>query len=1399
MSEFLDRISQFSQKKLTLLAAQLRDRVEALETRDKIAIIGIGCRFPGGVDTPENYWDVLTARRDVISEVPPDRWDVDAFYDPDPERAGKITTRFGGWLDDVDRFDPQFFSISPREAQSLDPQQRLLMEVTWRALENAGLSAASLSGSKTGVFCGISGVDYHSILRAAGTENYDAYMASGVAHSVASGRLSYFLGLHGPSLSIDTACSSSLVAIHEAVQSLRRRECNIALAGGSNLILTPETTIALSRAQMMAPDGRCKTFDARANGFVRSEGCGMIVLKRLSDAQKDNDPIIAVIRGTAINQDGRSNGLTAPNGVAQEAVLRAALKDAGVAPGDVSFVEAHGTGTALGDPIEVHALGSVLCPDRGSSAPLRIGSVKSSIGHLEAAAGVASLIKVALSLHHARLPGQANLETLNPLIQWDRLDLEPQRKTEKWPDSAAKMAGVSSFGFSGTNVHMILEKSPEPPEKQLPTERGTHLLTVSARSPEALAELKSSYASEVTGAVPLTDIAYSANVGRDHFQHRFATVSKNGVEAHSALRDTDPAAMVFSGSAPRNPPGLAFVFTGQGSQYAGMSKVLYESNPVFRSALDRFDGLLANELSTSLLEVLHGVSSDINDTALAQPALLAVELALAELWQSWGIQPKMVLGHSLGEFAAACVAEVLSPEDALRLVVERGRLMAEAPGDGAMVSVVADETSIRERLSKHPGRLSIAAVNGPSNVVISGERSAVDQMRAKLDADGIHTKALQVSQAFHSPLMDPILDRFEEFASKFEFGRPKIDLISNVTGERAAPHSVTPRYWRDHIRSTVRFQSGLQTAADAGCDIFLEIGPHPVLATMAQMSSSSDRPEWVSSLCRGEDDETRMLSSLAQLYVKGAEVNWRSFDAPWKRSIVPIAGYPFQRDRYWVEEPTNTDLAHSASTSFPGRKVSQSISDHDLLEMQFNLSRMSWVNDHRIHGCLAIPSPVFMSWALQVGRDILGNETVTLEQFTMLRPLHFEEDDPVIVQFALAPAQDGTRAFTISEQTDTGTWARLSEGRIRTSVSPADPISLEALRANVNRRLDIAEFYSSLRDLGLEFGPRFRGATEISQGNGQALARIERPDGIEAQASGLLVHPALLDSSLHIIAAALSMGSIETPYLLLSVGSIESRAPLPERFWCHVSVDDSETIAQRDAFIAQLQLIDDAGQVLIRFDDISLKRVSRQDFAVVDLPPEISNIIHEVIWNKEAPQLAPRELAEMTLPNLDKMARENGLYDTYPAFQERLDQLCSAYIVQALKSLGLVFVTDDILVAENILRDLGVRTSHRRLFDRMLQILAEDGVLAEQPDGWRVLRSPEPIDAESLCHDLRSEFPGCEPEISVTARCARELASVLTGNIDPLTLCFRQGRLRKRKHSTRTRPLPEPITPLFRI
>lgn len=532
MSDFLERISQYSPKRLALLADELRSRVERLEhaASEPIAIVGIGCRLPGGVRTPEAFWDLLRAGVDAIREVPPDRWDVDASYDPDPDAPGKMSTRWGGFIDHVDAFDPHFFGISPREAQSMDPQQRLLLEVAWEALEHAAISPQRLEGTRTSVYLGLSASDYLQLIRSGGLGSLDAYTASGVAHSIASGRLSYFLGIRGPSVTIDTACSSSLVAIHHAVGSLRRGESSMALAGGVNLVLGPDVTIALSKARMMAPDGRCKAFDASADGFVRGEGCAILVLKRLSDAQSDGDRIVALIRGSAANQDGRSNGLTAPNGPSQVDVLRDALADAGVQPHEVGYVEAHGTGTSLGDPIEVQALGRVFGTQPRESGPLLIGSVKSNIGHLEAAAGVAGLIKLVLCLEHGEIPGQIHLTNPNPHIGWETLGVRAPTAATAWPstEGSRRVGGVSSFGFSGTNVHMVLEQAPEPSIVAADSagQRPAHIVTVSARSSDALATLASAYANHLRKLNDnLSDVAHTLSAGRAHFANRAAFVT----------------------------------------------------------------------------------------------------------------------------------------------------------------------------------------------------------------------------------------------------------------------------------------------------------------------------------------------------------------------------------------------------------------------------------------------------------------------------------------------------------------------------------------------------------------------------------------------------------------------------------------------------------------------------------------------------------------------------------------------------------------------------------------------------------------------------------------------------------------------------------------------------------
>lgn len=690
----------------------MQREVEAMRRnqREPIAIVGLGCRFPGGADGPAAFWRNLRDGTDAVTEVPPERWDVDAYYDPDPEVPGKAYTRWGSFLRDADQFDPQFFGISPREATSMDPQQRILLEVAWEALEHAGIAPGSLAGSPAGVFVGMSGNDYaHLPTKFGDLESVDLYFGTGTAPSVAAGRIAYTLGLRGPALAVDTACSSSLMAVHLACQSLRSRECSLAIAGGVTLILLPDGAVITSRLRMMSFDGRCKTFDASADGYVRGEGCGLVVLKRLSDAEADGDRVLAVILGSAANQDGRSNGLTAPNALAQEAVLRAALSSAGVAPEAVSHVETHGTGTALGDPIELGAITKVYAADRTRDNPLYVTSVKTNVGHLEATAGVVGLIKVVLALTHREIPPHLHLRTPNPLIPWAALPVIVPTAPTAWPapGGARRVAGISAFGFSGTNVHAIVAEAPTQVLGQAPTEtpivddaarpvadvdRPRHVLCLSAKSDAALRSLANRYLQHLAGVADadLADVCATANAGRSHFGHRWSATGATVDELRTALAGwlagAAPAG-VHAGILPGgDAPEVAFLFTGQGAQFAGMARRLNDTQPTFRAALDRCADLVAPHLDRSLLDVLYpppgGHAPDIDDTTYTQPALFAVEYALAELWRSWGVAPAVVLGHSVGELVAACVAGVFDLADGLALAAARGRLMGPCRAAG---------------------------------------------------------------------------------------------------------------------------------------------------------------------------------------------------------------------------------------------------------------------------------------------------------------------------------------------------------------------------------------------------------------------------------------------------------------------------------------------------------------------------------------------------------------------------------------------------------------------------------------------------------------------------------------------------------------------------------------------
>ncbi|RIL12528.1 polyketide synthase [bacterium] len=939
-----------------------------------IAVIGMACRFPGGADDPAAFWRLLDAGVDAITEIPTDRWDVDAHFDPDPDAPGKHSTRWGGFVSGIEAFDPAFFGITPREAVSMDPQQRLVLEVGWEALEHAGQSPERLAGRAAGVFVGIGTQDYaHLRLMSGAREGIDAYLATGTCHSIASGRLSYALGLTGPSVSVDTACSSSLVAIHLAVQSLRAGECRMALAGGVNAILMPEMVVTLAKAHMLAADGRCKTFDARADGFVRGEGCGMVILKRLDDAIDDRDRILAVIRGTAVNQDGRSNGLTAPNGPAQVAVIRAALADAGVEPATVDFVETHGTGTALGDPIEVEALGEAYGRDRPDDRPLLLGSVKTNIGHLEAAAGVAGLIKAVLALRHGAIPPHLHLRVPNPLIDWQRAPVQVPTNRTPWPENGwPRRAGVSSFGFSGTNAHVVLEAAPAwadaSPIDVAPVDgrdpmgnRSRHIVCLSARTRPALAASAERLVEHLR-AHPDADVAavaFTANAGRSHFEHRLAVIVGDDVGVRSTAPGTDgrdphgttawvadspvqggsgsgiadlaaklvvwrgggdPAGVFHGRAAPEGRPPVAFLFTGQGAQYTGMGRGLYATEPVFRGVVDACTDVAALLLDRPLRDVLWAADGDgaaLDRTAYTQPALFALQAALAALWRSWGIEPAAVLGHSVGELAAAHVAGVMGLEDGLRLAAARGRLMQSLAADGAMAVAFADVGRVAPFVADHPGAAAIAAVNGPDNTVVAGRVPAVAAIVDALGRAGIKARPLKVALPAHSPLVDPILDAFTAVAAGVRFHAPTVTFISGVTGAVESEAVVAdPAYWRRNLREPVRYAAAVATLAGEGCRACVEIGPGSTLAGMGRRAwpAGFTAGVWLPSLRSDRPDEAQMLDSLAQLYTNGAAVDWVAFERGRPRPIT-LPTYPWQREAYWLPEVRAAQQASDRSAA----------------------------------------------------------------------------------------------------------------------------------------------------------------------------------------------------------------------------------------------------------------------------------------------------------------------------------------------------------------------------------------------------------------------------------------------------------------------------------------------------
>ncbi|MBE9037111.1 type I polyketide synthase, partial [aff. Roholtiella sp. LEGE 12411] len=910
------------------------DRIRA----EDIAVIGMSGRFPQSPNL-QSFWQLLSEGKNTITEVPSLRWNLEDWYDKNPDAPNKTYSRWGGFIEHIDQFDPLFFQISPREAELMDPQQRLFLEVAWEALEDSGYSPESFAQTQVGVFVGCSNNGYYQ--RIAPALNPSDYSAGiGNQNAMIANRVSFLLNLRGPSILVDTMCSSSLVALHMACRSLHQGECTTALAGGVNLLLSPEYYVGMSRMKMHSPNGRCASFDRQADGIVLGEGAGAILLKPLSLALKDGDRIYAVIKGSAVNHDGRTNGITAPNPRSHAEVICQALDAAGISADTISYVEAHGTGTSLGDPIEVEGLTKAFRKYTQRQQFCKIGSVKTNIGHLECAAGIAQVIKVILGIQHRQIPPNLHFQQPNPLIPFAETPFEVNTKLCHWESAGLRRAGINSFGIGGTNAHIVIEEAPQLQLLTPEIERPKHLLTLSAKTEKALIQLISRYETHLAAHpdLDLGDICFTANTGRSHFQHRASAIATSTSDLHQQLVNFRTQQEVTSpkiGSiqeATRSK--IAFLFTGQGSQYADMGRHLYETQPTFRKILDHCNEILLPYLPEPLLKVLYpqpGEISPIDQTMYTQPALFSLEYALVQLWKSWGVEPSVVMGHGIGEYVAACVAGVFSLEDGLKLIAKRARLMQSLPQPGEMVAVFASEAAIRAiteinfaQIGMAEPAIGIAAYNAPENTVISGEQQVIRQICGNLEAAGIQTTKLTTSHAFHSPLMKPILAEFRQIAATVTYHAPQIDIISNVTGEQLI--TVNPEYWCNHLISSVQFAKGLQGLYTEGYEIFLEIGPKPTLSGMGSKCLGS-QGGWLPSLNQRRGDWQQILESLAELYVRGVQVQWSGFDHDYSRRRVQLPTYPFQRKSYWIEAPVSTKNHQSETTiSAPSKALQPQLS-----------------------------------------------------------------------------------------------------------------------------------------------------------------------------------------------------------------------------------------------------------------------------------------------------------------------------------------------------------------------------------------------------------------------------------------------------------------------------------------
>ena len=1442
---------------------------------EPIAVVGMACRFPSATGLPA-FWRQLEAGESAVIEgVPGSGVGRVGYLFPDPAVQAEAC-RFGAYIDGIDQFDAGFFRISPVEAQLLDPQQRLMLETSWRALEDAGIDPDTLRGSRTGVYAGISNNEYRGLILGVSDTADPAtslYTVTGTSFNTAIGRVAFALGLQGPAIAVDTACSSSLVAVHQAVVGLQRGEADLALAGGVHAILSGRLLELRANAGMLAPDGRCKTFDAAANGYVRGEGCGILVLKRLSEAEADGDRIWGVIRGSALNQDGASPGLTVPSESAQEQVIEAALLRARLEPWEVDYVEAHGTGTPVGDPIEMQATGTVYSRGREADHPLLVGSVKTNIGHLESAAGAASLIKVMLAMKHRVIPKHLNFRNPNPEIDWERLTVQVAAETTEWPVSDRQpRAGVSGFGWSGTNAHVIVEGYGEPiaadagnglpagrsvaiavalpgaahPHPNLPPSRGkepevsaaegrelaargTRLLPLSGKSRQALREQAARYIAwfdehpeqfphdSAASGEALSDMAWTASVGRSHFPHRAGVVFRDAASLRDGLREVVEGDDTPDGPEPRAASKVAFVYTGQGSQWVGMGEALYETEPVFRAVLDRCERWVQEHRGASLLDVMFGrpsAAGNLDDPMWTQPATYALQCGLTALWSSLGVHPDVVMGHSLGEIAASQTAGVFSLEDGMCFAAARGELMASLPVAGAMAAVFAPASYATEALEAWNAAsdglgLSIAADNG-AHQVVSGEAGEVEQIVQRFEAEGLRVNRLRSSPGYHSVLVEPALDDLAAVVGDLSVEPPSIPLVSNVTGRLIEQGSVQdPAYWRRHARQPVAFQGCVETLAEIGVDAIVELGPHAVLGPMASLAwpEAYAAPAVLSSLHRPPRGPTEpvldstggLIEGVAAAYEAGFPLAFAGLFAGESRRRVALPGYPFQRQSFWVDEARRRQRTAAGHPLLGVRH--ESPRGETLFETEILPTDPAWLSDHRVFGRVIAPGALYGAMAAAALGDAGG--AVAVEEMQLLTPLVLPEQDSGSgvaqegrsVQMVLdAPKRASPRRFELYSRGDGEEgWTLHAQGQVSSAAErqARERVDVDQLKAGLSTE-DLTAFYRARAETNINLGPLFRTLQALWAGEGEAVGEISLPEAVDG--AGLPVHPVLLDGCFQVMAAARNVASGEETGTYLPFGweRLWLAERLPERVICHARMRESVRDAgerEAEVFAGDLRLYTPDGADLGGLNGYTVKRATRA--AVLSRTEGVSDLLYEVIWrDKPLPEgmpsadflPGPSAIAAGSKPFSEYLVAEGVGVEERTALLTDLERLSWRYALAALEQLGWERKVGETVDPEPLRERFGVSAEHTRLFRRLFELQARAGIVKAAGDGFVVLAGggdplPEavPNDPEAFANEMASRYAHGAVEVGLFRRSAAALADVLVGKADPLTLLFSSG------------------------